>query len=547
MEDGGRDEEKNSRESTFDRGSSGSEEETETGSVSTTITISEDTDRKLPKQLSSVHLGPTYSNESGEFFSDVVSEGRSKRGKTLISPKMQRQFQEKKEKPLQTMIEEIRQPLERSKFTSLRRFSVSKREDPITTFLRLEKSDEYFNDKYIRTGSWVLGTATFSNVKSNEEHQIYKCENKLLDCQFITDAKLEQLENLNKGSPAILEVREVIVTAPYTYIVCEQVFGKPLFQMISRLDSYSEEWVRNVIRQLVKVVQYLHTNKSIRYQTLLPEVIFVSDSALDVKVLPFYENKDERGFSWNILKNLLTDSDTSAGCWYLGLLSYILLLGFPPYFICRQGGDDPNFLYNNSFWYYLDAMRPDLDQFFRATSSPKQERFNESETSLEHLYAQDFRKDLWEGRSQESQEFTRGLLTGKLDISLARNHSWLNSAFSPSDAPLVSFPGKELTSVLIHSIDKVIQRRKALDMANVMQPSTKIELVDTVESDENSSEDGGIFKKGWMEIKSWGTFTSRYFVATARRLEYYKSPDDKNCFGLIDLMNVKACAWEMGW
>jgi len=143
--------------------------------------------------------------------------------------------------------------------------------------------------------------------------------------------------------PHILKLYEVFEDDSEFYLVMELVEGKELFDKIVERGQYSEKDTAHIVRQIVSAVAYLHAN-GIAHRDLKPENLLSagSDENEIIKIADF-------GFSKNFGEEKLMTScgspgyvapevltcesyDNSVDMWSIGVILYILLCGYPPFY-----------------------------------------------------------------------------------------------------------------------------------------------------------------------------------------------------------------------
>eukprot|EP01102_Stenamoeba_stenopodia_P014000 TRINITY_DN4611_c0_g1_i2.p1 TRINITY_DN4611_c0_g1~~TRINITY_DN4611_c0_g1_i2.p1 ORF type:complete len:339 (-),score=95.45 TRINITY_DN4611_c0_g1_i2:253-1269(-) len=143
--------------------------------------------------------------------------------------------------------------------------------------------------------------------------------------------------------PNILKLYDVYVEGSDFYLVMELVPGKELFERIIEKGQYSEKHASIIIRQILSAVDYLHGN-GIAHRDLKPENLLSSGDGDEevVKIIDFGLSKkfgDEKlvtsvGSPGYVAPEVLTDDsyDKSVDMWSVGVILYILLSGYPPFF-----------------------------------------------------------------------------------------------------------------------------------------------------------------------------------------------------------------------
>mmetsp|Transcript_18337 Transcript_18337/g.25364 ORF Transcript_18337/g.25364 Transcript_18337/m.25364 type:complete len:334 (-) Transcript_18337:55-1056(-) len=143
--------------------------------------------------------------------------------------------------------------------------------------------------------------------------------------------------------PHILKLYEVFEDETGYFLVMELVEGKELFDKIVERGQYSEKDTARIIHQIVSAVAYLHEN-DIAHRDLKPENLLSAgnDENEIIKIADF-------GFSKNFGEEKLMTScgspgyvapevltcesyDNSVDMWSIGVILYILLCGYPPFY-----------------------------------------------------------------------------------------------------------------------------------------------------------------------------------------------------------------------
>lgn len=144
----------------------------------------------------------------------------------------------------------------------------------------------------------------------------------------------------------VLRLFEIFDTAQQLSLVMELVNGGELFYKIVDKGSYSELEARDIVRQLVEGVDYLH-NQGIAHRDLKPENLLCSemdDGKMVIKIADFGLSKTFSGESaletscgtpdYAAPEVLRMDGayDKSVDLWSIGVITYVLLCGFPPFY-----------------------------------------------------------------------------------------------------------------------------------------------------------------------------------------------------------------------
>jgi len=169
----------------------------------------------------------------------------------------------------------------------------------------------------------------------------------------IEKAKVEDMNDITReieimqrvNHPNIISLYEVFDEAKFMHLVMELVTGGELFDRIVEAGSYTEKDAATTISTLCSALDHLH-QKKIVHRDLKPENILYSSKAPDavIKVADFglarMVNQGDimktacgtPGYvAPEILKNTGYDS-SAVDLWATGVILYILLCGFPPFY-----------------------------------------------------------------------------------------------------------------------------------------------------------------------------------------------------------------------
>eukprot|EP01083_Nonionella_stella_P005007 14602_1 len=169
------------------------------------------------------------------------------------------------------------------------------------------------------------------------------CESKMLKTEIQI---LKKLDN-----PYIVQLYDIFETKKYLYIVMEMCAGGELFDQIAQLDGehYTEQDCCLILHQIARGVKYMH-QIGIVHRDLKPENILCvhRDSIKRVKLADFgiskmYSNKTNKASNRSMHTIVGTLSYTApeilrgkgydhrVDFWSIGVIMYILLCGYPPF------------------------------------------------------------------------------------------------------------------------------------------------------------------------------------------------------------------------
>jgi tRNA A-37 threonylcarbamoyl transferase component Bud32 len=231
-----------------------------------------------------------------------------------------------------------------------------------------EAKPEKLEDKY-EIGK-ELGRGGFSivkkgkNKKSGEEVAI-KCINKKNlkkdELQLLT-REINIMQKLRHKS--IIQLIDIFETANELFLVLELVSGGELFDQIVERGSYSESDAANLIRQVLEGIDYMHRH-GVVHRDLKPENLLCA-SANIIKIADFGLSKDVE--SGNLQTSCGTPSyvapevllggqyDNEVDIWSIGVITYVLLCGFTPFY-----GDNQRQLFERILHAKFDFPSPEWD------------------------------------------------------------------------------------------------------------------------------------------------------------------------------------------
>jgi calcium/calmodulin-dependent protein kinase I len=211
-----------------------------------------------------------------------------------------------------------------------------------------------------------------------------------------------EMEILKKVQhPNIIALKEIIDTKNCLFIVTELVTGGELFDKIVELGSYSEKDAALLVSKIVSAIAYLHS-LGIVHRDLKPENLLLKDETTvsEVKLADFGLSKivsqqvimqTACGTPGYVAPEILQARgyDKEVDMWSIGVITYILLCGFPPF--------------------YNEKLQLLFEQIMRADY--------------------DFPVDYWSEISENAKDFIRKLLvvepSKRLNSEQALQHPWL--------------------------------------------------------------------------------------------------------------------------
>ncbi|XP_046619304.1 calcium/calmodulin-dependent protein kinase type 1 isoform X5 [Neodiprion virginianus] len=203
------------------------------------------------------------------------------------------------------------------------------------------------DEKYILKE--LLGTGAFSEVRLAESKekpgQMFAV--KIIDKKALK-GKEDSLENEIKvlrrlTHPNIVQLLETFEDKHKVYLVMELVTGGELFDRIVEKGSYTEKDASGLIRQVLEAVDYMH-EQGVVHRDLKPENLLYYSPDEDSKIMisDFGLSKMEDsgimatacGTPGYVAPEVLAQKPygKAVDVWSIGVISYILLCGYPPFY-----------------------------------------------------------------------------------------------------------------------------------------------------------------------------------------------------------------------
>ncbi|XP_077389962.1 calcium/calmodulin-dependent protein kinase type IV isoform X2 [Festucalex cinctus] len=186
---------------------------------------------------------------------------------------------------------------------------------------------------------------------------VYRCEEKDKKKSYAAkvlkktiDKKIVRTEIgvlLRLSHPNIIQLKEIFETDTDIALILELVTGGELFDRIVERGYYSERDAAHVIKQILEAVAYLHEN-GVVHRDLKPENLLYADLSLDapLKIADFglskiigdqVTMKTVCGTPGYCAPEILRGNayGPQVDMWSVGVILYILLCGFEPFFDAR--------------------------------------------------------------------------------------------------------------------------------------------------------------------------------------------------------------------
>merc|ERR1711892_1264971 len=255
----------------------------------------------------------------------------------------------------------------------------------------------------------VLGTGAFSQVRlaeSKDDGQMYAV--KIIDKKTLK-GKEDSLENEIRvlkrlKHPNIVALLEVFEDKTKVFLVMELVTGGELFDRIVEKGFYSEKDAADLIKQVLSAVAYMH-DEGVVHRDLKPEnLLYYSskdggpESDSKIMISDFGLSKMEEsgvmatacGTPGYVAPEVLAQKPygKAVDVWSIGVISYILLCGYPPFY----DENDANlfaqilkreFEFDSPYW---DDISEEAKDFIRSLMCVNVEHRLTCHTALEHCW-----------------------------------------------------------------------------------------------------------------------------------------------------------------
>jgi len=261
---------------------------------------------------------------------------------------------------------------------------------------------------YYEITNKTLGTGNFSVVKEGIAKSGNHVAIKIVDKSHVKH-KPEMLRNeveilLKIEHPNIIKLLDLFDTQEKLYLVMELVTGGELFDRIVEREQYSESDAKEVMRQLLNAIEYIHS-RDIVHRDLKPENLLLEDLSHDTKIKltdfglsKIFDSeymKTACGTPGYVAPEILnaTGYGSAVDMWSSGVIMYILLCGYPPFYSDNDAQLfesilSANYHFHSPYWDNIskeakDVIRallvPDPSDRLTATQTKEMEWFKSTE------------------------------------------------------------------------------------------------------------------------------------------------------------------------
>ncbi len=200
-------------------------------------------------------------------------------------------------------------------------------------------------------------------IKSIRKSKVQKLEILLREVEILKEV----------DHPNIIKLIEIHEDDKYLHLITELCTGGELFdRIISKTQSpeghFSEKDAASLIRCILDAIRYCHDEKQIVHRDLKPENFLYStpDESSPIKIIDFGLSRHESnvgimktkvGTPYYVAPEVLRREYTkSCDIWSIGVITYILLCGYPPFY-----GDSDNQIFDQVRTGLFTFPSPDWD------------------------------------------------------------------------------------------------------------------------------------------------------------------------------------------
>jgi len=253
--------------------------------------------------------------------------------------------------------------------------SIIDTEDPVKPITDIKIEDAYDIKKELGSGAFSIVKLAI-HKKSKEQRAI-----KIIDKDAIKEKKemLEREVDILKRiqHPNIIAVVEIYETPRYLNLVMELATGGELFDSIVSRGKYSEKDAARIVQQVASACAYLHSI-GIVHRDLKPENLLLETNSPDsrIKIADFGLSKTMEaqsvlqtacGTPGYVAPEVLLGEgyNQEVDVWSIGVIMYILLCGFPPFYAENNSKlfekiMEGKFTFPSPYWDKISASAKDL-------------------------------------------------------------------------------------------------------------------------------------------------------------------------------------------
>ncbi|CAL8106467.1 unnamed protein product [Calicophoron daubneyi] len=256
---------------------------------------------------------------------------------------------------------------------------------------------EVFKAKDMQTGRMVAIKRVDRAKPTYQKYSAKEVEKKIKKLMYREASIMRALEH-----PNLVKLYDLVDESDQIYLVMELAEGGELFDRIIKRGKFSERDAAMIIAQMLSGVRYMHSagyvHRDIKPENILFEKqaddskLLITDFGLSREIQPkMMTNCGTVDYSApELLKSKLTKSGygPEVDNWSIGVVSYILLCGYPPFYSVNQDDNEikkqimaGSYHFHHPHW---DHISKSAKNFIASLLKPDPEERATLDQSLEH-------------------------------------------------------------------------------------------------------------------------------------------------------------------
>ncbi|CAI5950410.1 unnamed protein product [Closterium sp. NIES-64] len=157
------------------------------------------------------------------------------------------------------------------------------------------------------------------------------------------------LAHLSTGQAGIATLIDQYEDATCVHFILQFCRGGMLYDGVKAEGSYSEQWAASMVRQIVQAVQYMHERGVVHRDLKLENFLLLHQGddaplmAIDFGLSTFFQPgqrfKEVVGSAYYVAPEVLRrDYGSECDVWSIGVITYMLLCGTPPFWDVSEEG-----------------------------------------------------------------------------------------------------------------------------------------------------------------------------------------------------------------
>jgi calcium-dependent protein kinase len=358
-----------------------------------------------------------------------------------------------------------------------------------------------------------LGTGNFGTVyKARNIQKNYECALKKILCAKSHNSNsmdsLRKEVNILKQMhhPGIIRIYEIMETNTHLYISQEMCTGGELFDAVVQAGNgaFSEKDAAAIMRMALEALDHCHQHQVV-HRDLKPENFLLAsplsksrnagDPFPQIKMIDFGLADHHKfgkhfqlraGTPYYMAPEILAKNyDLECDCWSMGVVMYILLCGYPPFY-----GDDDEEIYGRIRKGLPKRFGDEVESWLKSSSTKNAKARKPPGTGPNWAEYDDFfPKDEWNQISSGAIDMIRKFLVldpkQRLSAKEGLKHPWILSVGPPKPEPLNRALFERLRKFTGHDKFKRIAKRMIAETLPDKDIATLLEAFKAADTDRN--------------------------------------------------------------